>query len=375
MSLKSESPMYKKMSYVAGFMTCIAAPAVAELKYDNATGGHVKLYGQFSPAYLSFDDGEDSFGEIVDNQNSNSRVGVLAVQPGNSGTFRFTFETALGLRKSSLTDQVFTPDWINWQRTELRKIDFSYASDTWGTVFVGQGSVSTDGAAQRDLSGTTIALYNGIADTAGAGLIRPVDGSGPGRTVSNAFSNYDGGRRLRIRYDTPEFLPGLKFSAAYGEEVLSEVSDLKTLNAALHYANKVGALKMSGALVYASVDLQKGSNRHDTIGSFSILHDNGINGTVAAGHRDVDGSYVYGKVGYQAKWFDIGKTNLAVDYYDGKDQSVDGSASSSYGVVGVQHFDDLRLEAYLAYRNYSLSEPDVEYRDASSVLFGARWRF
>jgi hypothetical protein len=367
--------MYRQISYAAGLLACIAAPAAAEMKYENANGGHVKLYGQFSPAYLHFDDGIGSFGEIVDNQNSNSRVGLWVVQPGNSGTFKFNFETSLGLRKSSRTDQIFTPDWINWQRTEIRKIDFSYGSNTWGTVYVGQGSVATDGAAHQDLSGTTIALYNGIPDTAGAALLRPVDGVSPSRTVGSAFSDYDGGRRMRVRYDTPEFLPGLKFSAAYGEEVLSQTTDLKTLNAALYYDDKIGAFKMLGALGYARTETGTDTKRSDTIASFSILHDSGVNGTIAAGRRDIDGSYVYGKIGYRAQWFAVGKTNLAFDYYDGKDQTVDGSDSSAYGVVAVQDFDDLGLQAYLAYRSYSLTEISVDYHDASSILFGARWKF
>ena len=42
---------------VAALLALSTTTAVAELKYSNDTGGSVKLYGQFNPAYLSFDDG------------------------------------------------------------------------------------------------------------------------------------------------------------------------------------------------------------------------------------------------------------------------------------------------------------------------------
>lgn len=353
----------------------MATPALAELKYENQSGGHVRLYGQFNPAYLTFDDGQDKDSLLVDNQASNSRVGLWVVQPMNSGTFRFNFEASLGLRKSSRFTQGFEPQDINWQRTEIRKIDFSYKTDTYGTFYLGQGSVSSDGAAQVDLSGTGIAGYNGIGDLAGAFRFRRSDGTLSTRTIAQSFANYDGGRRFRVRYDSPELLPGLKLSISHGEDILVDGADLTTTNAAILYGRKVGAFKMKGALAYAEIETGTGVERQDTIGSFSVLHDSGFNATIAAGDRDIAGNYVYGKIGYQANWLSVGQTNIAVDYYDGSDTVVAGSSSSSWGIGVVQKFDKQRLEAYLGYRNYDLSEPGVDYQEASSIVFGTRWKF
>lgn len=66
---------------------------------------------------------------------------------------------------------------------------------------------------------------------------------------------------------------------------------------------------------------------------------------------------------------------MAVDYYMGHDRSVAGSNSDAYGIGLVQKFDDTNIEAYLGWRSYALSEPGTSYLDASSVLFGARWKF
>ena len=57
------------------FIAGVASPAFAEFRYENSTGGSATFYGQLSPSYLSFDDGEKTTDKIVDNGNSNSRVG------------------------------------------------------------------------------------------------------------------------------------------------------------------------------------------------------------------------------------------------------------------------------------------------------------
>ena len=61
---------------LAAVFVLSALPAAAELSYSNATGGTVKLYGQLSPGYLSFNDGVASYGNLVDNEVSNSRAGI-----------------------------------------------------------------------------------------------------------------------------------------------------------------------------------------------------------------------------------------------------------------------------------------------------------
>ena len=54
----------------------------------------------------------------------------------------------------------------------------------------------------------------------------------------------------------------------------------------------------------------------------------------------------------------------------------DGSNSDGWGIYAYQSFDNLNLEAYAGWRSYSY-EDDLPggYKDASSVLVGARWRF
>lgn len=359
------------LAVVASFL---AVPASAELLYENGSGGSTLLYGQFNPAYQSVDDGQVRTNTLVDSGHSNSRVGIWVRQPTSFGAFSFNFETGLGFRQSFLVSQGFTPDAWNWQRVNLRKIDFALKTDRAGTFSLGQGSMGTDGTAQSDLSGTTLVNYVAIGDTAGAFRFRTTAGALSTRTIGAVMQDFDGGRRGRIRYDSPSF-SGFTISAAYGEEILVQNSDRKEADIALRYLGETGGFKMAGAIGYSDVETTPGVRLKSTIGSFSALHDSGFNVTLAAGSRKNGGSYGYGKLGYIARWLSVGTTAIAIDYYRGSDFVVNGSKSDAYGLGIVQKFDNANVEAYLGLRNYGLSEPGVQYSDMKSVLVGARWKF
>ena len=352
----------------------LAQMAIAEMRYENGSGGSTLLYGQFNPAYLQFDDGVSTTGAVVDNVHSNSRVGLLLTQPFGSNTLTFNIETALGLRPSSQLSQNHTPKGINWSRSFIRKVDFSWRTQNAGTFSFGQGSMATDGAAEVDMSGTTLVNYVSVPDTAAAFRFRTSAGALSTKTIAGSFSDFDGGRRLRVRYDTPTF-NGFTVSASYGEEVVSKNADFTATSIALRYNGEFGDVKVKGAIGYSEAKLAAGVRRNDTIGSLSLLHSSGFNVTVAAGDRKQSGNYYYGKLGYQHDWFSVGKTALSIDYYRGNDRSSVGAKSTSYSVGIVQSFDDARIEAYLGLTKYELTETSASYLDASSVLFGMRWKY
>lgn len=371
------NPMIKsipvKLSFVA-LAASLALPAAAEMKFDNGSGGSVLLYGQLNPAYLSFDDGVSSTSAVVDNSHSNSRVGLWLRQPFGENEFTFNFETALGLRPSAALSQNFTPKGIAWRRTNLRKVDFAYRTARYGTFSLGQGSMATDGVAEVDMSGTSLVTYVSVPDGPAAFRFRTSAGVLSTKFIGGAFSDFDGARRGRIRYDSPSF-SGFTVSASYGEEILVSAANFNTSDIAIRYSGEAGDFRIKGALGYARTEFAIGTTRDDTIGSLSAMHTSGFNVTFAAGDRSTSGSYTYGKLGYQAQWFGVGKTALSVDYYRGDDTTSVGSRATATGFGVVQKFDKARVEAYLGYRNYELSETAASYLDASSVLFGARWKF
>lgn len=348
--------------------------AAADFRYEYGSNGSALLYGQFNPAYQIFDDGVSRTKTLVDNASSNTRVGVWLRQPMGDHKLSFNFETGLGLRLSSVVTQGFTPEAINWRRTAIRKFELSLQTESSGTFSLGQGSMAADGAAEVDLSGTALVAYASIPDIAGAFRFRNADGTLSSKTIVGSFSDFDAGRLFRLRYDTPSF-NGFTLSASYGKQVLAKNANYTSYGAALRYSGEIGATKIKGAIGYSHTDLTTGGQQDSTVGSVSLLHASGFNVTVATGRRNQKGSYYYGKLGYQRDWFGVGKTALSIDYYRGHDRSSSGSRSASYGLGVVQHFEDAHIEAYLGLRNYELTETSASYLDASTTIFGMRWKF
>jgi hypothetical protein len=283
-----------------------------------------------------------------------------------------TFETALGFVQSSEVSQGDTPPGVDWQRTDLRKFEAAYSAD-FGTVTLGQGSMATDGAAELDASGTTIAGYSSIPDVAGAFRFRQGDGSLSDVSIASAFRNLDGSRRFRLRYDTPKYA-GVSVAAAYGQDILSENNDTDFYDIALRWSGDQGDFGMAAAVGYSWAE--DDSTTEALVGSFSAEHKpTGINLAVAGGSDPDGGSYGYVKAGWRADLIVQGSTNFSLDFYSGSDFGTDGSSSEAFGVSAVQVFDDLGLEVYLGYRAYSYDDDDASYDDASSILFGGRYRF
>jgi hypothetical protein len=108
------------------------------LTFTNSSGGVTTFYGQVNLTYQSFDDGQQTTSNIVDNGNWNSRLGFTISQPFGENTLRARFETGLTMRNTSLVSQTQTPDWGDWERTLLRWFEVALDSN-YGTFSLGQG--------------------------------------------------------------------------------------------------------------------------------------------------------------------------------------------------------------------------------------------
>ena len=369
----------KLSSITAVLAATTALPAAAELKYENNSGGYVLLYGQLNPAIISVDDGQQTETRLLDNAISNSRVGLRLLQPFGSNEFTFRFETALGLPSSSEWNQLGT-DFSGWTRSDIRHVDFGLKG-SWGKVSAGQGSMVSDGAAETDLSYVGTALYSFTNDENSGFFYRGTDGVLSDITVGDSSDNFDGSRRGRVRYDTPD-LNGFSAGIAYGQNILSSSDDDDYYDVGVGYETTfAGGIEFAASLAYAvrSRDDNSG-DRKDTVGSASVLMPSGLSFTFAAGTRDEeevgvsDPSFWYGKIAYEGDWVSWGKTGVGVDYYDGSDFESDGSSTKSWGVAVVQRIDSLNTDAYLKYRTHDFDDGTSFDKNEAWVL-GARWRF
>ena len=87
----------------------------------------------------------------------------------------------------------------------LRKLEVIIDTPRHGRFWLGQGSMASDGSAENDLSGTSVAGYSAVGSIAGGQFFRFPDGQLSEARVFGGFRNFDALRKLRVRYDTPSF--------------------------------------------------------------------------------------------------------------------------------------------------------------------------
>lgn len=378
MDLSVKRPRRTRTRIVLTVCSVLVMPGAA-LAFDDRNLGSTYVfsaYGQLHFAYQSFDDGQATTENIVDVTNANSRLGFF-IKPSDGGLgLSFQFESGLGFRPSQKTSQDVTPEFWNWSRRDLRQVQLIYKSDV-GTFSLGQGSMPLDGVAESDLGGTVVAAKSTIPEANGAYLFRTSAGGISSITIGNTFDNYDGDRRFRLRYDTPDF-GGFSLGLAYGEEVLSSGNDNTYYDAAVRYSESFGAIRVIGAIGSAWENTATSVTRV-TIGSVSVMDDrSGLNASLAAG-LSASGSepnYIYFKGGWNVEVFAAGTTKLAFELFRGSDYITAGARSDMWSAGVIQNFDTLNLEAHVSYRAFSYKENTaVSYQDADTLMIGARWKF
>ncbi|MFD2740448.1 porin [Sulfitobacter aestuarii] len=349
---------------------CLGAPTTA-LAQQSAPA--FEFYGQLNFGIFHTDDGVENDTYLGDNDNSNSRIGLIwETDLANGAGLKFHFESALGFTGSSAMSPSDNDLDLDWRRTDLRKFEVVYTTPSIGAISFGQGSTATDGITEQDFSGTDVIAYSGLSDLAESVAFNTEAGSATGVTVGSAFSNLDGARRFRLRYDSPDF-NGFGFSVSGGEEVLRRGDDREFYDLGLRYGNDYGVNKVAAGLGYSWVS----GGGEVLSGSLAMLHEpSGINAAFAVGEQqDGDAAYAYVKLGLIRSFNSLGSTAFSVDYYEGDDFALAGSDSSSVGLAVVQRIDRYNTEIYAAYRRYSYDAPALDTQDIDVAVLGARWKF
>ena len=326
-------------------------------------------------ALQDFDDGRLSTTNLVDITNANSRIGFY-IEPVDGGDgLSFQFETGAGFRPSSNTSQIYVPEFFDWSRRDLRQVQLIYKGG-FGTFRAGQGSMPLDGAAESDLGGTVVAAKSTIQEANGSYLLRDATGVLSTIEIGDAFNNFDGARRMRLRYDSPSVL-GVSLAVGYGQEVLKSGDDKDYYDFAFRYRQDFSSVKVAAALGSGYARDAAGVVR-TTVGSVSLLHPGtGLNISVASGLNAASGAdYVYAKLGWNAQVLPAGDTKLSLEAYRGNDYVSARAGATMWGISLIQNIDAAGVEAYLGYRAFDYSDPGPSsYQDAGAVQLGARWRF
>ncbi len=365
---------------LGGTLGGLATPARAsDLEYQLGSGLTFAPYGQLHFAYQGFDDGQDVTETLVDVSNANSRVGFYLrwgdQNAAQANALAFQFESGLGFRPSQKTSQTNTPEAWDWKRTDLRKVQLIWTT-AYGTFKLGQGSMTTDGIAEADLGGTVVVAKSTIPEANGAYILRTSTGALSSITIGSTFSNLDGGRQGRIRFDTRP-VQGLSLGLAYGREVLKSGIDDDYYDLALRFDKDLERIKIKAAAGLSYLVAQ-GANERALVGSLSVLDKpTGLNLSLAAGREELTGaSYGYLKAGWNTRILNAGVTKFTAELFRGRDYVSSGARSTMWGLSLIQELERLNTEVYAGYRAFSYTDlTPVDYLDAGAVQIGARWRF
>jgi hypothetical protein len=102
--------------------------------------------------------------------------------------------------------------------------------------------------------------------------------------------------------------------------------------------------------------------------------------TLSAATQDFDNranspATYFGKVGYVADIWTLGRTGFALGYGNYDDFRVKGESVDMWGLGISQNVDPLGTEVYLGLTNYSADSRDVDYNDMTLFQFGTMVRF
>lgn len=341
-----------------------------------ADDSYIEVYGQVDKGVLAFDDGGSTLGYVpVDNANASTRGGIrIYAEINEIWSIGGNAEAEWNPYSTNNVNQLNRGDY-DWDTWLLRKAEVYAESEEFGKLWLGQGSMASDSTAEVDLSGTTVVGYSSISDMAGGQFFRLVDGTLSEVQVKDAFTNFDGlQRKLRVRYDTPKYA-GFSLGTSVGTQVVPTKTETWVWDIAARYENTFGDFKVAGAAAFSRPS--EDDELYD--GSVSVLHEpTGLSITLAAAYSDeerVNGRYFYTKLGYQADFFEVGKTAMSVDAYFGKDIEGTDANSSSFGVQLVQNLDYYQTELYLGARSYDFDDAADEVDTGVAFLAGARVKF
>ncbi|MEE9256219.1 MAG: porin [bacterium] len=333
----------------------------------------VKLYGQVNRGVLYADDGKDQEYFHVDNDNSSTRIGLLATAKASEDlSIGAKVEVEFESNASSAVSQTSGRS-VGSNSFKERHLDVFLHSKALGKLSVGQGDTASNGTSEVDLSGTSVIGYSDVDDIAGGMFFVTRAGDLTSTKISSVYTNMDGlSRDDRLRYDTPKFAG---FSLA-GSVIADGATD-----AAIRYSGKFPYFKLAAAFGYANQAGLSTSIEDQIGGSVSLLLDSGLNFTFAAGRRELEGSsrndpdFIYFKVGFLRKFFSIGPTALAVDFGSYEDIAQNGDEADTLGFLLVQNLSDWGAQLYFGYRNYDFNRRDISLRDIDAVLAGVRVKF
>ncbi len=356
----------------------VAAPVLSAQAYEFAVSGHINR------AIVQLDNGDEDGIFHADNDSSSSRIRWVGSGDYGAGKSGFVIEHQF---ESNSTAGLDLPNTAKGGDSDsIRKVEGWFSGD-WGKLTIGQGSDAFDGVTEYDLGGTFNAgVYAFPVDMMGGVTFVTSNGvrNAAGTKVSAAITTFDGGRRDRIRYDSPSLGGALSFavSLAEGDRIDASVSGNHEFGQS-QFAWAVGVSDegdsggTSGEITVAGVVVPDNIEPSTTAASASLLIGNWVF-VVSLTERDLDvvgpredPESTYAKVGYKT----AGGHSLAVGVgtYDDLAQDLDEADLVQFG---WERDFNKSVTLYASWTEAELDRPtQPNLEDVTALQFGTKIKF
>ena len=396
---------------------------IAELEATTARKGNrkvsLKVYGKVNEAIAYWDDGFEDNTYIYTNDTSRTRFGFKGKAKITDDWYA-GFRIEIGVRAPDQGALDADTD-DGGAGIDLRHSSWTLGSKTYGSVTVGETSMSHDGVTQIQTARIKHFSNPDVLDANDSFAIRQ---SGTGAAVgewdnlAQVLEPGEGSRGNLVRYDTPT-IAGFKVSAHWGEDDI--------WGAAIKYANKLGDFKVAGGVGYGEMterdeecvddppfagNAVRKAHCEEFGASASVLHvPTGLFVTGAYGIRWDDGraailqangfapddenEFWHIQAGIQQKWTALGETTVFGGYHErdaghtvrddsGALQRFNGNVITNFEFemweIGLnQHIKAAAMDIYLHYKNYdadvTTTAGNVDTEEWQTVILGGHIKF
>ena len=373
-----------KTSVAAAALFAFAAPmATPTAEAGNVSSGKknsLTMSGYVTRSLLYADDGDKSQLFILDGGTSESRIRWVAKGTLNENvTAGAMIELEIPLSNqqdtATLGDNGDSSSDVSLWGIRHQFVWVSHKK--MGKISLGQTNAANNGGAEASLSGTTNVDLSGLANFAeGVRFVETTNGVNAlsrSELVKSVSTSFDATSRTDvIRYDLPKFA-GLNLAVSLNGGGGGEVG--------VKYSKKFGGIKLLVKGGYSGTSATSTSVASIVNVSGAVLHDSGLNASIsygtrdqkAAGRKDPENFFV--SVGYKAKIFGVGGTNINLMYNNTDDLAAEGDDAKTIGFTILQHFDPIGAYVALSYRNYEFNRPGKTFDDVDAVFFTTLFNF
>lgn len=397
----------------------IMAAAATLAMFAGTACAHVEVYAEVNKVYEQVWADRLDTGVFADNNYSPSKFGVMSSAHLNKcWTFGGVVELELLPNNTRLVSQLVTEELLN-HVVLVRKVDAWVSGGMWGKLSLGLGQAASYDITNISFAGTNqTSLGSSVANNAG-GMLFGVKGTDPvigDPRVNYVFNALNGvgdieepngilNTKDRVRYDSADFY-GFKLSLSYGNTTHTQAiyqnefipvnyTRKNFFDVALRYmacwcddfqvgAGIAGAWYNRDRQLFETYSTATGAYQDPRAwsGSIAVEHKpTGISAAVAGGikHKIVDSldnyKFWYVQLGKKFCFSNYGKTNFAVDYFQGKDAIVNGDKGKSWSIGVTQDLCKINSALYAAVRNYKYDHSVNEYQDLFVMTLGVQFKF